>query len=439
MWVGVTDLARRHPSLRDAASNARDLALGSNADRSVQRYLGVFRQFVAFCRGHGLQRDEYFPATAAVVATYVQHINARGLSPASVRIALAALSWVHVTRGFTDPCRDPTLRLVAEGAQRDAARPVRHALPLSPEFLADAVEGLLDAGTSADVQLAAMMSVAFAAFLRISELLKLAWCDVTIRTNGSTVAVFLDSRKNDQERRGDTRLLPADVGSGGGLLAVLRQYALTVDHPFPSQDAATLWPRVVRGGRVDWTAVVPRGEAYAALRAALRKSGVPGAAEYSWHSLRAGAATSASNRGISEPVTMTAGGWKSAEAARTYVHHSEAVMTSAVRAAMQARPPVTATPVRLTAAATPARSTPVAAVVRRVAPPPSPQRDTAPTRPVATTLVQLTVAPAPARPAPATPVVRRVAAPVNQQRGAVPTRPVTTARPGRARRPPRRD
>ena len=84
-----------------------------------------------------------------------------------------------------------------------------------------------------------------------------------------------------------------------------------------------MWPAIDARGSVSHLEQMTRTEAYAALRAALDSVGVDGAS-YSWHSLRAGAATSAANRGVPEPVMMAAGGWRSVTAARGYVHYSPA-------------------------------------------------------------------------------------------------------------------
>ena len=330
LWAELQRLGTDRPELAAAAEAARGLALGSNAQRTRERYTGVFRAFTAFCAGHRIPRTAFFPASAAVVALYVQHVSARGLAASSVRVALAAIKWAHVVSGYADPCTDATLRLVVAGAQREAARPVRHANPLRPVDLDRCLRHLQARYTFRSVRLALMMRIAFAAFLRISELMALRWCDITVRDGA--LCVFIARRKNDQEAQGATRLIPLEPESVVGAQQLLRDYAAALGQPVPSTSTLGMWPNWATGGAPDYLSPMSRADAYAGLRAALTAVGVDGDT-YTWHSLRAGAATSAADRGVPEPLMMAAGGWKSADAARGYVHYSAATMLATVATA----------------------------------------------------------------------------------------------------------
>lgn len=330
LWADVQRLTEGRPGLAEAFAATRDLALGSNAQRTRERYTGVFRAFTVFCAGHGIPRAAFFPASPAVVALYVQHVSARGLAASSIRVALAAITWAHIVSGHVDPCTDATLRLIAAGAQREAARPVRHANPLSPVDLDRCLRRLQARFTFRSIRLALMMRIAFAAFLRVSELMALRWCDITVRDGA--LCVFIARRKNDQEALGTTRLIPLEPESPVGVQPLLRDYAAALDQPVPSTSAMAMWPNLTPGGAPDYLSPMSRADAYAGLRAALTAVGVDGDT-YTWHSLRAGAATSAADRGVPEPLMMAAGGWKSADAARGYVHYSAATMLATVATA----------------------------------------------------------------------------------------------------------
>ena len=379
MWRELEEIADQFPALSQEAEATRDLALGCNAPRTSERYLGVFRKFVEFCRGAGLPRDAYFPASPAVVALFVQRLSARGLRPATVRVSLAALAWVHVVSGHVNPCTDATLRLVADGASRANAGPTRHATPIHPSDLRRVLEFLAWRGTPRSFQLASMMSIAFAAFLRIEELLALRWSDVTVGVGDPPAAllVFVGKRKNDQQREGVTRPVPADTATPTATWQLMRRYARAVRHPFPAGDDETLWPLIAEDGSVDYSVVLPRTAAYRALRFAFDAVGLRGD-EYGWHCFRAGAATSAADRGVPEEVLMAAGGWKSTSAVRSYVHYSEATLVdvaataldpdSAPAAVPRSRTPVSAATTSGRGAAAAVRSTRPVATTDRSAP-----------------------------------------------------------------------
>ncbi len=332
MWLQADDYARRFPSLAAAADFAKDLACGSNADSTSKRYLGVFRQFVRFCREHNIPSAEILPAAPTLVAFYFTHLSSRDLSTSSLRISCAAITWVHRVSGFPSPCDDPTLRAVVAGAERLAARPVQSSNPLPPALLQGVLLRLLAEGSVRALRLAAMMKVCFGAFLRVSELVELQWCDLTV-PRPDVLSVFIPWRKNDQQAQGESRVVPGSLDDVTSALSLMRLYSQAVQPEFPSVDRRSVWPAQAPLRGFDWSRAVSLTALYDELRFAIDAVGADGAS-YSWHSLRAGAATSAANRGVPEDLLMAAGGWRSASAARMYVHHSESRLLEASALAM---------------------------------------------------------------------------------------------------------
>ncbi len=143
--------------------------------------------------------------------------------------------------------------------------------------------------------------------------------------------------KNDQAGVGDDRLIHGEVHSLTGALSLMNLYAQSIQHPFPSAHVTTAWPVVSPLGVVQWDRPISTQNAYDDLREALVAVGIDGDL-YKWHSLRAGPATAAGERGVPESVIMLAGGWRSASAARTYIHVSEDVMVEASAAVLAPQP-----------------------------------------------------------------------------------------------------
>ncbi len=302
----------------------------------MDRYLGQFRQFAEYCRAGGVPTSEILPADPSLVAPYIAHLSSRGLAPSSLRVAEAAISWVHRISGHPSPVEDRTLHQVSVGAQRLAARPVASANPLGPDMLELTIVRLLEEGSMPSLRLAAMIKITYGGFLRVSETLAIKWCHLSVRP-GNVLAVFLPRRKNDQAAAGQTRVMPGDLQSPTGALSLLLLYAQALSHPFPSGDQRTAWPSSSPGGSLIWDRPLPRQAAYDELALAFDAAGIDSNL-YKWHSLRAGPATSAGDRGVPEAVIMAAGGWRSASAARGYIHLPAHVLVEASGTAMAPHP-----------------------------------------------------------------------------------------------------
>jgi hypothetical protein len=96
---------------------------------------------------------------------------ARSLSPATVRIYIAAVRSLHIDLGFTDPTLNaPRLRRVIKGIQRSdvVSRPRRR--PITHETLLAILSSLHSSGSSYDALMFwSACCLAFYGFLRVSE------------------------------------------------------------------------------------------------------------------------------------------------------------------------------------------------------------------------------------------------------------------------------
>ncbi len=100
---------------------------------------------------------------------------------------------------------------------------------------------------------------------------------------------------------------------------------------FPNPTSGSLWLLAPHAA-----VMISRDSAYADLRAVLRDLGLPGD-EFSWHGMRAGAATSAANRGVPAAHIAEAGNWRSMAGLQPYIHRDASSRAAAVATAMRRR------------------------------------------------------------------------------------------------------
>ena len=162
-------LERANPALAGLTEASEELAFSSRADSTVKRYLSVAERFVSDCVAMGLD-PPYLPAAPATVAAYLTRLQ-RVASPAAptVGVVLAAIRWVHVVKGWVNPCNDPVVMAVADGMRRAAHATTDQPLPLLPAQLQTVLVTLRLAVHRTNTQVAAMLALSYPAMLRFSE------------------------------------------------------------------------------------------------------------------------------------------------------------------------------------------------------------------------------------------------------------------------------
>jgi len=157
--------------------------------------MGGFRRWKAWAVQHQLP---VLPAKESHVALYLQHIGETVQSKSAAEDACNALAWIHSTAGLVSPISSPLVKVTL---QRILARLVHKKAPATVRMLEQMVDEAKQSGTLADMHLTAACLVAFAGFLRFSELIELKTSDVTFREDAMVIKI--SHSKNDQLRRGD--------------------------------------------------------------------------------------------------------------------------------------------------------------------------------------------------------------------------------------------
>lgn len=312
----------RSPVLRaDHELSARTV---ERMERSIppetrRAYDRQWRQFTDWCTASGRTA---LPATPQTLAEYVGSLVDEDKSPATIDQAIAAVRTAHRLAGHRGLPETDQARAVLKVHKRDRAergQRTRKAPAVTLDPLR-AMVGALDTATVAGLRDRALLVLGFAMMGRRSELAALRTDDLAFNEDGLTVLVR--TSKTDQEAAGASVHLPygahastCPVRTVRAWLAVLEDNGLA-DGP--------LFLRVTRHGHLQ-----EGGMSGAAVNERVRtlaeRAGVPDAAKFTAHGLRAGGPTEAARRGVPVAHIAEHGRWsKASPVVHEYVRTADA-------------------------------------------------------------------------------------------------------------------
>ena len=285
-------------------------ALAPSTRRS---YSSAKKRYLQFCLHFNFQP---VPVSEQHICQYVSKLSEEGVSHASIKCYLSAVRHLQIAQGFADPHMSdmPKLEQVVKRVKSFQARnrpKHRVRLPITPDILLKIRgEWENDSSNPDHVMLWAATCTCFFGFLRAGELTvpadkaydpgeHLNFADISIDNPQSptVMRVRIKASKTDPFRRGvdifmgrtHTKLCPIEA-----MLAYLAVRGSKEGFLFTYKDGRLLSKeRFVSG-----------------VREALRKAGI-NQKQYAGHSFRIGAATTASQRGISESTIKMLGRWES--------------------------------------------------------------------------------------------------------------------------------
>ena len=287
------------------------------------------RCYLEFCK---LQRWPALPATDLMLSTFAAFLTS-SVQPQTIRIYLSAVRTLHTELGYSDPVeRAPLLTRVLRGIDRSIGiGPVKTRLPITISVLRKIVDAL-DASCHYhpvdQAMLRAAVLTAFFGFLRCSEFTCQPPFNSRVHTTRSDItfdhgppvamSLFLKRSKTDPFGKGTT----VHIGSAikpycavGSMLV----YLLMSNH----ESAAPLFQYQIGQPltRADFVKEVQK------LLVSARLSNVT---QYSGHSFRIGAATTAAAAGTPEWLVRAMGRWKS-DAVLRYIRTEPDTLRSIAR------------------------------------------------------------------------------------------------------------
>jgi len=306
----MNQLAAVTPNAPATADQQRrvDAAVAALADNTRAAYGSQWSAWQRWATDHGRQ---VLPAAAADVADYLTARHDGGASPATVRMARAAVAKVHQVSGLADPCADPLIRDTLRRIGREGRERGRGQVAGIGWAAAEAAASLAanGGGSLAGLRDAALIRVMSDALLRVSEAAAMNVADVQATDDGAGVLTIRAS-KSDQQGEGQARYLGAPTVA-----------ALTRWQQQAGIDDGAVFRQVDKGG------TVRRRLSVQSLRAIIkRRAGMVDAVtgRVSGHSLRVGSAQTLAADGASIAELQQAGGWKSPSTPGTYVRNEAA-------------------------------------------------------------------------------------------------------------------
>jgi site-specific recombinase XerD len=278
---------------------------GAYAPATIRAYFADFAAFITFC---DLNNQSALPANAVITAEFIRHISASGRSSASIRRAVVAISAVHLLNRFTDPTKDPEVRIAMKRMHRTLGRSANQAYGIRHDLLnlllanvGDSIRGLRDG---------ALLQLAYDTLCRRSELVTLRMDDVVVAHHGDGMhySILLRKSKVDQEARG--RYLP---------LRAKTMFAVEQWISAAKLSEGPILRSIDRGDNIGCT--LGTGQINRIYKKLARQAGLSSdlITRISGHSFRVGAAQDLLASGASMPTIMQRGGWSKSDTVMRYL------------------------------------------------------------------------------------------------------------------------
>lgn len=308
------DLSQRFPTgeaFVEGALVAASMLANARAPETLRKYRGAWAAFESWANEQGVPA---LPVSPSVAVSYLGHLHAEGLSPASLRLALAALVDQHRRAGLPSP-RDPKINLFLRGLHRTVGKAPKHRkAALTPSELRRLVAALPK--TVAGVRDRALFLLAFSTALRRVNVVDLQLEDIQRREDG--LIVHVRRSKTDQEGRGHT-------------IAVHRGTQLCPVAAFEAWLAAShvrsgyLFRKIDRWGHIGTGRLDPGTVARLLKRAAERAQLDPDHIKrLAGHSFRSGHVTTAAKAGVGLAEIASVTNHKRLDQVREYIRETEA-------------------------------------------------------------------------------------------------------------------
>lgn len=297
------------PDIVDYAERATHYARASKAASTRRAYASDMADFERFTASFG---SESVPVPWQLVAAYATHMADRGLTIATIRRRMVAISQAHKTAGNASPTATQMVRDVVAGIARTKGLPPRRKDALDATLLRDVVLSLGGDGLKTKRDRAIVL-LGFAMAARRSELAALNVEDLRFDQRG--LVVTIRQSKTDQEGLGVEIGVPFVAIEGLCAARALRDWLDAAGISSGAVFRTFSMAGVLQATRIDGADVARLVKRVVAL------AGITG--DFSGHSLRAGFVTSAAaNPDVSEVDIMRVSRHRSVAILRGYVRRA---------------------------------------------------------------------------------------------------------------------
>ena len=261
------------------------------------------------------------PASNLDVALYLTHIFHSRRTRGALDDAFNGIRWAHEISDFTSPTSSVFVKKVLEGAKRLCEKKSNQKDPLQVSHLVELFEAA-DSECLKDLRFLLIITLSFAGFLRISELIALKVGDIELHADFMTILV--KKSKCDQLREGE-HVYISQSGRVTCPLALTRKYLLLSGLGESKSNVLIGRMQKISGHKYTISGKTPLS--YTRIReiilegtAVLRERNPN--LNIGTHSCRVGGATAAAAGGASDRLLGKHGRWKSNKSRNRYVKDS---------------------------------------------------------------------------------------------------------------------
>jgi site-specific recombinase XerD len=164
---------------------------GAYAHSTIRAYKSNFEAFIKYCDENNVNA---LPAKPETVAIFIKNLSTQ-LKSSSIKVAVASIAALHNLNSLKDPTQHPDVKIEMRRMYRTLGRYAKQAYGINKDLL----EKMLAATDNSlrGVRDRAILFVAYDSLCRRSELVSLAFEDLTINNQDGSIKLKLRKSKTD--------------------------------------------------------------------------------------------------------------------------------------------------------------------------------------------------------------------------------------------------
>ena len=164
---------------------------GAYAPSTIRAYRSNFEAFIKYCDENNVNA---LPAKPETVAIFIKNLSAQ-LKSSSIKVAVASIAALHNLNSLKDPTQHPDVKIEMRRMYRTLGRYAKQAYGINKDLLEKMVAATDN--SLRGVRDRAILLVAYDSLCRRSELVSLAFEDLTINNQDGSIKLKLRKSKTD--------------------------------------------------------------------------------------------------------------------------------------------------------------------------------------------------------------------------------------------------
>ena len=283
--------------LAEKVSLIPELLTSARATSTTKSYHSRFQWWRSWALCNSVEERDILPAKPFYFSIYLCSLVQTVNTPCPVIQAFYGVKFIHDLFDLKSPTQSTLVKNILEAAKRKLSNPVVKKEPVTIQMLSNMFDKLFTWGCVKNQRTICACLIAYAGFLRSTELLNIRRGDIVI--NLSHMSIFIESSKTDQYRDGAWIL----IARTGTKLCPVENLERYLEWASIEEDSNVfIFSRLVakKNGQYQLRNT-DKPVSYTTLRELFIdafKAHVTDISKYGFHSLRSGGATSAANNGV---------------------------------------------------------------------------------------------------------------------------------------------